>query len=358
MEHESGTLSDRLEGETPSEIDTDFFRTLVANTSEGLLTIDSNSTIVFANPAIEDILGYSPAELVGSSKLEIIPERLRSTHERQLQRYIETGEKNIDWDGVRLPALHKDGHEVPVMISLREHEFEDTRLFTGVFRDISELKAQEERLERQNERLERFASVLSHDVRNPLNIAQAYTDSLRDELDREEIDETAAALERIENIVDDMLLLTNADRSVDSVEQVFLEGIVTEAWQWVSTADAELVIDDSMATIRVDQSQCLSLLENLFNNAVSHGGSSVTVRVGTLDGSEGFYIEDDGQGIPEKYRTDVFEHGFTTSSDGTGLGLSIVQEIALAHDWTVTVTDSSEGGARFEFRFEDDSPEL
>ncbi|WP_276253138.1 two-component system sensor histidine kinase NtrB [Halomontanus rarus] len=358
MEYESGSLSDLLKGQTSSETDTNFFRTLIANTSEGLLTIDSNSTIIFANPAIEDILGYSPTELVGSSKLEIIPERLRATHERQLQRYIETGEKNIDWDGVHLPALHKDGHEVPVMVSLREHEFENTRLFTGVFRDISELKDQEARLERQNERLERFASVLSHDVRNPLNVAQAYTDTLRDELDRQEVAETAAALERIENIVDDMLLLTNADRSVDSVEQVFLEEIVTKSWQWVSTADAKLVVEDPTDTIRVDQSQCMSLLENLFNNAVSHGGSAVTVRVGTLNGSEGFYVEDDGQGIPEKYRGDVFEHGFTTSTDGTGLGLSIVQEIALAHDWTVTMTDSSEGGARFEFHFENITTDL
>ncbi|WP_394740027.1 PAS domain S-box protein [Natronococcus roseus] len=118
---------------TFADLDDEFFRALVANTSEGLLTIDTDSTIVFANAAIEGILGYSPDELVGSSKLEIIPERLRPVHERQFQRHIETGEKNIDWDGVELPALHKDGHEVPVTISFQKHEFDGEQLLPACF---------------------------------------------------------------------------------------------------------------------------------------------------------------------------------------------------------------------------------
>ncbi|EMA39663.1 PAS domain-containing sensor histidine kinase [Halobiforma nitratireducens] len=124
-----------------------FFRQLVANTSEGLLTIDEESTIVFANEAIEDILGYTPAELVGTSKMQLIPERLRSAHAAGLEKYVRTGEKHIDWDGIELPALHKAGHEVPVLVSLREHRYDDRRLFTGLFRDISERKSRRRRFE-------------------------------------------------------------------------------------------------------------------------------------------------------------------------------------------------------------------
>jgi PAS domain S-box-containing protein len=122
-----------------------FFRRLVANTSEGLLTIDEESTIVFANPAIEEILGYSPEELIGSSKMTLIPERLRDAHAAGLEQYLRTGEKHIDWDGIELPALHEDGHEVPVLVSLREHTHEGQRLFTGLFRDISDRKARQRR---------------------------------------------------------------------------------------------------------------------------------------------------------------------------------------------------------------------
>jgi signal transduction histidine kinase len=89
------------------------------------------------------------------------------------------------------------------------------------------------------------------------------------------------------------------------------------------------------------------LLENLLRNAVEHGGSEVTVRVGAQP--SGFYIEDDGPGVPDELREDIFESGTTTNAGGTGLGLSIVAAIAKAHGWSVEATEGTEGGARFEF---------
>ena len=143
----------------------DFFRQLVTNTSEGLLTIDEESTIVYANPAIEELLGYSPEELIGCSKLTLIPERLRDAHAAGLRNYLETGEKRVDWDGIELPALHKDGHEIPVLISLREHPPTDDgrRLFTGLFRDISERKLRERRFEAVFNNTYQFTGLLEPD---------------------------------------------------------------------------------------------------------------------------------------------------------------------------------------------------
>ncbi|WP_232833748.1 nitrogen regulation protein NR(II) [Saliphagus sp. LR7] len=367
------------------DADEAFFRTLVENTSEGILTIDAESTILFANPAIERILGYEPAELVGSSKLEIIPDRLKAVHERRLQQYIETGERNIDWDGVELPARHEDGHEVPVTISLREHEFRGERLFTGIFRDVSREKAQEERLEAQNERLERFASVLSHDLRNPLNVAQGYTELIAAENEDgdgdERVEELAESLDRMEELIEDMLELAQQEGGLGTTRRLSVEEVVRETWGWVRTDDADLTVE-APGSIDADRSRLASLLENLFrnavehgspshrsqarddavehgstsnrsqahDNAVEHGGSDVTVRVGGLEDGEGFYVEDTGRGIPEDVRTAVFEQGYTTSAEGTGIGLSIVEEVADAHDWAVRVGESEEGGARFEFR--------
>jgi signal transduction histidine kinase len=87
-------------------------------------------------------------------------------------------------------------------------------------------------------------------------------------------------------------------------------------------------------------------LENLFRNAIEHGGEDVTIRVGGL--SDGFYVEDDGPGVPEDARDEVFEVGYSTSPDGTGFGLNIVKEIAEAHNWEITLTEGTTGGARFE----------
>ncbi len=104
--------------------------------------------------------------------------------------------------------------------------------------------------------------------------------------------------------------------------------------------------DDTSATAKADENRLRQLFGNLFRNAIEHGGNDVTITVGDLD--DGFYVADNGSGIPDEERDQVFEAGHTSAETGTGLGLSIVKEIADAHDWTVSATESSEGGARFE----------
>jgi signal transduction histidine kinase len=108
-----------------------------------------------------------------------------------------------------------------------------------------------------------------------------------------------------------------------------------------------LTVESDIAFL-ADGERLQQLLENLFRNAIDHGGSDVTIRVGALDDASGFYISDNGTGIAEEKRGEVFESGYSTAQDGTGFGLAIVEEIADAHEWSVRVTESAEGGARFE----------
>jgi signal transduction histidine kinase len=90
------------------------------------------------------------------------------------------------------------------------------------------------------------------------------------------------------------------------------------------------------------------VFENLFRNAIEHGGTDVTVRIGRLAG-DGIYVEDTGPGIPEADREAVFEPGHTSATGGTGFGLTIVKRIAEAHGWEVEIVAGTNGGARFEF---------
>ena len=498
----------------------DFLQELVKNISDGLLAIDADSEILYANPAIEGILGYSQDALIGSSLLRVIPERLKPVHEEGVARYIETGQRNIDWDGVELPALHKDRHEVPVSVRLREHNFAGERIFTGIFTDITERKAHEERLQRQaeklaerervlremhaiiadrersfseqlsallefgrdeletaygslsqidgdeyifevvvadddsiqagdvvpvsatnceiaaareetlvygdvardapqetdrvgyaewgiacyigtpvyvddavygtfcfygteprdgqfsdwevtlvdlmgrwvsyelqrertnakleaqNERLERFASIVSHDLRNPLSVAEGYIDLTEETGELAYLDQAQEALDRMNTLIDDLLMLAQSGEVIDEVEPSDLASISTEAWASVQSKEATLTVETDV-TIRVDKTRLQQLLENVFRNAVEHGGDAVTVRVGELP--DGFFIEDDGVGIPADDRSKVFESGYSTGGDGSGLGLTIVAEISEGHGWEVTATESSIGGIRFEF---------
>ena len=328
----------------------EFYRTLVENASEGMITIDADSKIVYANPAIEDLLGYSPEELIGSSKMRIIPERLQSAHTAALQSYIESGERNIDWDGTELPALHKGGHEVPTLISLREHSHDGEQFFTGIVRDISDRKNREDRLRDQKERLDEFADILAHDIKNPLGVAQGYTELAAEEYDAEELRYVVESLDRIDEIVDDVLELSKQGAFVGETSPVDVEACVDAAWAVDMESAAEMTVEDDIGRIEADESRLRELFGNLLQNAVSHAGPDASVRVGRLPDDAGLFVADDGPGIPASDRGDVFERGYTTREDGTGYGLEIVQQIAQAHGWTVEISGSSDGGARFELR--------
>lgn len=215
----------------------------------------------------------------------------------------------------------------------------------GMSTDITEQKRREETLRRQRDQLDEFASVLSHDLRNPLNVAQGRLELAREEYDSEHLDAIARAHDRMELLIDDLLALAREGVEVAEPESVELASLIENCWQSVDTAAATLVVD-SDRTIQADRSRLAQLLENLFRNAVEHGGDDVTITVGDLD--DGFYVADDGPGVPETDRDQIFESGYSTNTDGTGYGLSIVQKIVDAHGWNIQATESEAGGAQFE----------
>jgi len=209
-----------------------------------------------------------------------------------------------------------------------------------------ELEAARQELERSNERLEEFASVVSHDLRNPLNVASLRLELAQQEVDSEHLDTVGRAHDRMESLVEDLLLLARSDTGVDEQTELSLATVADDCWQTVETADATLTVECD-TQVRADPSRFRQLLENLLRNALDHGPRDVTVTLGPM--TDGFYVADDGPGIPAEDRERVLDRGYSTATDGTGLGLAIVATIAEAHGWTVSVTDSTDGGARFEF---------
>jgi signal transduction histidine kinase len=203
-----------------------------------------------------------------------------------------------------------------------------------------------DRLEVRTDRLVAIISRVSHDLRNPLNVAQGYADILGAQSDGDRATPLLNALDRIETMIDELLVFSHRSYEPDDPEPVALDAMARESWQQVDTGDCELQVETEQV-IRADPDRLQHLFENLYRNAVEHAGPT-TVRVGVLADRTGFYVADDGPGIPPADRESVFEAGFTTEADGTGLGLDIVAEICAAHEWTVSVTESAGGGARFE----------
>jgi signal transduction histidine kinase len=153
--------------------------------------------------------------------------------------------------------------------------------------------------------------------------------------------------ERMARLVDDLLSVAKQGNVVTDPETTNVKRVVETAWEGAgSNVDRSVMQYEHVGSVSSDSDRLIQLFENLFQNAIEHGDGAVTVRVGPL--KNGFYIEDDGPGIPASMQDNVFDHGFTTDEDGSGYGLSVVRTIAGAHGWDIIVTDSDTGGARFE----------
>jgi signal transduction histidine kinase len=230
----------------------------------------------------------------------------------------------------------------------RERPFtDDETLFAELIARMLEQELQRDRLLDRVDRLDEFASVVSHDLRNPLNVAQGRLSIAGEETDSEHIEIAVDALERMEGLITDVLDMARQGYDVEETKRVHLSSIAETCWRSVETGDAELLVEADLL-FRADPDRVRQLLENLSRNAVEHGGENVLIRVGALSETDGFYVEDDGPGIPDSERETVFETGFSTGNDGIGLGLSIVAAVVSAHDWTIQATGAATGGARFE----------
>ncbi|MGQ4555687.1 PAS domain S-box protein [Halobellus sp. GM3] len=316
-------------------------RALFEHSPDAIIVHDAEGDVSQVNRQSIENLGYSREELLSMNVSQFEVEHTRE--ELQLMwTTASVGER------IQLEGSHRrsDGTTFPVEVWVTKMELDSEQRFIAFSRDITERKADERELERQIDRLEQFATVVSHDLRNPLNVAEGRIDLVQAEYESDHLDAARDALDRMEELIEDLLILAREGGRTSGTEPIALDSIAQSCWQTVSTADATLIVDTER-TIRADRSRLQQLLENLLRNAVEHAGNAVTMTIGDTDG--GFYVSDDGPGIPEDERDRVFETGFTTADDGTGLGLNIVKQIADAHEWDVAVIESETGGARFEF---------
>lgn len=320
------------------------FQALIENSTDIITVLSLDGSYEYVSPSMERVLGYDPDELIGKVAFQLV-------HPEDRERIMETFN-----DALEHPELspteeyriqHKDGSWRWIE-SVGSIELE-TPGVNGIVinsRDITERKEAEQELQRKNQRLEEFASVVSHDLKNPLNVAALQLSLAQDECESSHLEEVEQAHGRIEQLIDDLLYLARTGEQVTELEEISLPEITHECWQNISSNGATLnVTADS--TIKADRGQFQQLLENLLSNAVRHCGEGVTVTIG--ESEHGFYVADDGPGIPPDDRDRVFESGFSTHENGTGFGLSIVQQTANAHDWDVVVSESSDGGTRFSF---------
>ena len=325
--------------------------TLVGTLPVGVLAEDADRSVLAANDRLFELfdLPGDPADVVGEDCERLA--RQVSDVFADPEGFVERiDELTAEPRSVRNETLElADGRTFA-----RSHEpieLEDGAGHLWVYRDVSERMDHERELRRRNRRLNEFASVVSHDLRSPLNVASGYLELLEAEYDDDRLERVEAALGRMEQIVTELLSLARSGRDIGATEPVDLAEAVEAARRTTAAEnDLEVLLPAEPVTVEADRDRLRQLVENLLANAVEHAGPGVTVRVGAMEG--GFYVVDDGPGIPEGERETVFDPGYSTAGDGAGFGLSIVEQVADAHGWDVTLHEGEAGGARFEITTE------
>ncbi|MEF8786256.1 MAG: PAS domain-containing sensor histidine kinase [Haloarculaceae archaeon] len=313
--------------------------------STNLLTVvDADGIIQYESPSVERLYGFDQDALVGEQVAEYFHPDDRSAAVDAFQTVVSSTDDTVE--AVEYRHKQADGTFRWVESTASANPTPEGYYVVNT-RDISDRKERERELERTNERLDEFASVVSHDLRNPLNVAMLRLDLAMDECDSDHLTDIAEAHERMQTLIDNLLTVARDGDPVTEIDVIDLASLSETCWQTVATGTASLVTETD-CSLKADCARLRQLLENLMRNAVEHGGEDVTVTVGTLDGEDGFYVADDGPGVDEASREQVFESGYSTQSGGTGFGLAIASDIAAAHGWKISLTESSASGVRVE----------
>jgi PAS domain S-box-containing protein len=331
--------------EQKQEIELARFRTLVETINDPVYVLDEAGQFEYVNDAFVEMVGYDRETIIGALPALIKSKKTVDRAETNLGRLLSSdGPDSVQFE---IEVQPKQGEPIPCEdhMGVLPYEGECFEGSVGILRDITERKERERELKRRNRRLDEFASVVSHDLQNPLSVAAGSIDLAKAECNSEHLERTEHALDRMEDLIEDLLALARGDEAVTDPRPVDIAEIAQKCWKNVETTGATFVTEVDK-TVYADESRLMQLFENLTGNAVEHGGSEVTVTVGNLD--NGFYIEDNGCGIPEDEYDDVFTPGYSNSDDGTGFGLSIVDQIVAAHGWEIRLTEGTSGGARFE----------
>jgi PAS domain S-box-containing protein len=372
-------MSEKVRGQTEGELKEiqECYRVIADTAPDAIITIDNQSIIVSANPAIEKIFGFTPDEIIGRNITVLMPERLRNSHKTAMRKYLETGNKSFNWRAVDLPGLHKDGHEMPLEISYGEFVMEGKHFFSGFIRDITE-RIQAEKDKKYKNMLERFNQVLEVLVaeRTTTLMAMQLADRVRTPsvvigglskrlLDKEEMPQKAkeglAAIkeeaEQLEGIVKDFeKLLKNkhvlfAYEDINDIIRSTLFIIEKEAAD--KNLELRVGLFEKPLKINAQKELLKMMIFNMLRNAIEMTGAGGSVSISTCRDGDNIVlsVSDTGSGIPEEMIDKIFDLTDAVEVYRFGMGLPLIKQIVSEHLGEIEVKSEAGKGTTFTVLF-------
>jgi two-component system, LuxR family, sensor kinase FixL len=320
---------------------------------DGIILIDAHGTVQELNPAVERLFGYAASEVIGHNVKMLMPTPYHEEHDGYLQRYHETGERHIIGIGRDVVARHKSGRTFPMHLSVAEVFEGGERLYAGIIRDISAIKAAEqareqliEQLERQNAELERFTYTVSHDLKSPLITIKAFVGQLeksvaKGNMDRfhTDVGRIAAAADKMKALLDNLLELSRIGRVANPTMDIDLRELVDEVLELLSASiearHARITVQPALPRVRGDRMRLREVIQNLVENALkfSHEAPHVEIGADICDAMAVCHVRDNGIGLEPRYKERIFGlfEQLDVGNQGTGVGLALVRRIVTVH---------------------------
>jgi len=348
-------------------------RAVVDTAVDAIIVIDGRGAIQRFNPGAERMFGYSEAEVAGKNVSLLMPSPYRAKHDGHLARYLATGEKRVIGINREVVALRKDGTEFPADLAVAEMRLGESRMFTGIIRDITEAKRAAEQkvhlmasLEATNKELESFSYSVSHDLRSPLRAVDGYARIVEEDYAEKLDDEGRRLLKVIRDnsgtmgeLIDDLLEFSRLGRKPLSTAAIDMTRLVEEVLDELRMSGERppgLMIG-ALPRARGDATLVKQAWANLLGNAIKFSSKReqpVIEVSGHESGTESVYcVKDNGAGFDMQYYNKLFGvFQRLHSADefaGTGVGLAIVQRVVTRHGGRVWAEGKVGEGAAFYF---------
>lgn len=352
------------------------FEALLEAAVDAIVIIDEAGLIRRFNRAAEEMFDFSEAEVLGCNVNMLMPEPHRSNHDRYLKRYSKTGQASIIGAGREVTGLKKNGDIFPMFLSVGEIKRKGEGRYVGIIRDLSEVQAGREQVRQLEEQLlhadrlvilGELTAGIAHEINQPLTAIAAYADAGKTMMERNAevpgadinsiFEKIAVQSRRAASVVQKLRKLVRSgsvSKAQHDINQIIRNTLLLFEYEIKNeNIDLRFYPMNSLEELYVDEIHIQQIMVNLVKNsidAISQSGASqgrIDIRIKKVASEVLVSVTDNGPGVPENNRQQLFESFFTTKPKGVGLGLSICKTIAAAHGGTLKYSDDMQGGSTF-----------